>query len=194
MDEYVFSVTELVGCPYFTREQPVTEEGLIAFQKGTERHYTIEEILKTRGFLVEEPIDYMTVYKSKVVWLKGKIDCIDPRNKVIYEIKSRNLTMRALRQLLLYRDIFYLARNEVYGIGFILYRQERGVIKLEFIRNFLYVPPLLEMYKNIQPIIEFVIEKEQMPRIACEDCKICRLRGECRPDFRYHGLQLVRLK
>ena len=194
MRELEFTVWELTGCPYFAKHKPVTKEGVIAFTVGAERHKVIQELLRRRGFIIEQAVNYYITYKNTVVLIKGRIDAIDPVNKIIYEIKPANLTMRGIRQLALYRDLYYLDTKQVYDIGFILYRKHGETLRLSFINNMLYKPRLLEMFNNVIEIIKHYIDRDEPPRVSCDDCKYCELRNECKPVLKYFGLNLVPLR
>jgi len=152
---------------------------------GKEQHEKIEKRLKEMGYEVEVPVQIE--YKGYQV--SGKIDALDRKHNIIYEIKSFNLSNKGFKQLMVYRDLLYLTQGKEFKVGFILYRGDR----LEFVRNFLYLPPLLEAWKLVTLVVDAMIVEGELIRIECEDCKYCLLRDKCKPQYKYtrDGLKKV---
>ena len=170
------SVTALLGCPYHILNRLYTREARFAMEVGRESHRRIQGELKRMGFEVEVPVEV----EYRGVKIVGKIDAVDPKNKVIYEIKSQNVTRKGFKQLLAYRDLLYLRSRELYDVGFILYRGDR----IQVVKAFLYLPPPLQVWKEITQVVDLILEEGKLPRVECEDCKYCELNGECTPEYK----------
>ena len=111
---FIYSVTEVISCPYFHRNKLVDPKFEFAFKRGTEAHQQVEEFLKSKGCEVEVPIEYRFSTPYGDVKIVGVMDAVDFENRRIYEIKSRYLKVSYMNQLLLYRDMLYYTYGAVY--------------------------------------------------------------------------------
>jgi len=181
-----YGVTTLVGCPYFTIKKTHVPELEYAYRFGREMHETIEDELRRMGLEVEVPVA-LELNKYKII---GKIDAIDRQTNTIYEIKPNRMNYKGFKQLLLYRDILYVLEKKRYRIGLILYRKG----KFTFVKSFLHEPKLLSVLKYAIQVAEALYNNGEVIKIASEDCKYCKLRDVCKPDYTCINGRLVKLR
>ncbi len=183
------SVTELVGCPFFSKSKAFKPEMEFALEYGKRKHEEVESLLTALGLHVEIPIELPLEIDGEEVVIVGRIDALNPHNGYIYEIKSKNLTTKGLRQLLLYRDMLYVLTGKLWKPAFILYHGSGYTV----IDGFLYLPKPLEMLNTVRPLIERLLHDKSV-RVECEDCRVCSFYPNCLPDYRYLGEKLLELQ
>jgi len=181
-----FSVTELVGCPYFSRAKLFKPEMEFALTYGKQKHEEVESLLAGLGLHVEIPIELELEIDGYEVVIAGRIDAMNPMKGYIYEIKSKNLTTRGVRQLFLYRDMLYVLTGKLWKPAFILYHGSGYTI----IDSFLYTPEPLEVLNEVSKLIWRLI-RDRSIRVECEDCRVCALYPNCIPDYRFIGERLL---
>lgn len=157
-----------------------------ALKYGKMKHEKVESLLSSVGIHVEVPVELNLEIDGTEVTISGRIDAVNPFKGYIYEIKSKNLTTKGLRQLLLYRDMLYVLTGKLWRIGFILYHGSGYTL----VDGFLYLPEPLHMLRTVRNLIADLI-RDKSVRVACEDCRVCMLKGNCLPDYRYIGEKLV---
>ena len=167
----------LAGCPYKHVNKLYPPELEYAMRVGSQRHREIESKLRLIGYETEYRIEYSYLGMEIV----GKVDAVKHDPPIVLEIKSSSLGMRDFRQLLLYRDILFLTTGKIYRPAFVIYEGDR--IRLE--SNFLWLPPLLTMWREAKKVITWIKTKGVYPRVRCDDCVNCLERGRCRPDLVY---------
>lgn len=166
-------VSWLSGCPYRRANKLHPPELRYAFATGSEKHRRLQEWLRKRGFETE----YRIEYEWLGVKIAGKVDAIKHRPPLVIEIKSRNMGVSGLRQLLLYRDLLFLVAGREYRPALIIYNGDR--YRLE--ANFLWVPPLLSIWREVKKVLAWVKARGELPRVRCDDCAACSARSECKP-------------
>jgi len=186
-----YSVTELVSCPYMRRNNLVKPIFKAIQERGKEAHFVLEQILKTQKLQVEVPIEYSFRVNDIEFTIKGVIDVVDPKEGVLYDIKSGNIDFYALRQLLLYRDLWFLDKCEIMDIGFIVYKTVNGTLHYRKQKLYFHIPPLLTMIKEVKKVLAEITRYKGPIRIQNEGCKYCILREKCRTLYRYKGLRFL---
>lgn len=166
-------VSALAGCPFKRVNKLFPPEMEYAMRVGQQRHREIEEVLRRLGYETE----YQIVYRYAGIEVVGRADAVKHDPPIVAEIKSRNMGMSGLRQLLLYRDLLFLTRRREYRPVFILY--EAGRARLE--ANFLWLPPVLTLWREAKKIVGWIASRGEWPRVRCDDCTTCTERGACRP-------------
>jgi len=181
-------VTELVTCPYMHSYKLTIPVMAPILERGKRVHFVLEQVLKQEGFETEVPIEYSLELNNSYFKIKGVIDVVDTINNVIYDIKSHNIGFAALRQLLLYRDLWYLTKGEEVDIGFILYKTINGTLQYTPQKLYFHVPPILSMFTEaIKILIEISKQRKPIP-IHNEFCKYCKIKDKCQTKYRYKGL------
>ena len=185
MDIRRVEVKALAGCPYKYVNKLYPPELGYAMRVGSQRHREIETRLRLLGYETEYEVRYSYLGMEIV----GKIDALKHDPPIVLEIKSSSLGMRDFRQLLLYRDILFLTTGKIYRPAFVIYEGDR--VRLE--ANFLWLPPVLHMWKEVKKVILWIKSRGCYPRIRCDDCVNCLERDRCKPDLAYTPYRIKRL-
>jgi len=181
-------VSELATCPYMHSYKLVVPAIAPVLERGKRVHYVLEQVLKQEGYEIEVPIEYSLELNGFLFKIKGIIDVVDPNNNMIYDIKSHNIGFAALRQLLLYRDLWYLTKGEEVDIGFILYKTVNGTVHYTPQKLYFRVPPILSMFREAIRILIEITKQRKPIQIHNEFCKYCKLKDKCQTKYRYKGL------
>ena len=168
--EVEVDVTKAVTCA----EMQMVET--YALTVGRQRHEAVQKMFMP-GMYSEVPIALVYDY----VLLKGRVDLLDLKNLMVWEIKPMGMKPEYYRQLSLYVAMLRKLTGLNFWGGFIFYSKERAYQEYSRVLD--------------TAILDQVVEnvKAGKKRIAGAYCELCKLDKKCDKPYRWNNKLDVRV-